>query len=363
MKLRTGYIAKPHEPHHRTFGGVNEIGGAVLNPSGLWGSWLPPQTEQQDIGVEPEDCTSEGTLAAVEILARMQYGDMTVWSKRFLAYASGTTQNGNDPMAVANTLQSKGTVPETDWSNTADLKTWADFYAIPPQRLFTEALEFPAHYAFDKEWIVGANFGPPDQAALMEGLKYSPISVSGYAWEQGADGLYFTPPGAQPCHWFTITDYVENNYWVVFDSYENDIKKLRWDYVFGEAMRYSLTTNVVKLSAWETFLEWMQKILGTGDYSGERLAGESRSSLWPSVRNAFIKQHPVCAVCGSRKDLNVHHVQPFHTDPRQELNPMNLITLCRVHHEWWGHLGSWKSWNERVREDSTEWNGKIVHRP
>lgn len=124
MKLRTGYIAKPHEPHHRTFGGVNEIGGAVLNPSGLWGSWLPPQTEQQDIGVEPEDCTSEGTLAAVEILARMQYGDMTVWSKRFLAYASGTTQNGNDPMAVANTLQSKGTVPETDWSNTADLKTW-----------------------------------------------------------------------------------------------------------------------------------------------------------------------------------------------------------------------------------------------
>ena len=45
------------------------------------------------------------------------------------------------------------------------------------------------------------------------------------------------------------------------------------------------------------------------------LQGGDRSLLWPKVRAAYIKSHPVCELCGSGKDLNVHHIKPFHLHP------------------------------------------------
>jgi 5-methylcytosine-specific restriction endonuclease McrA len=62
-----------------------------------------------------------------------------------------------------------------------------------------------------------------------------------------------------------------------------------------------------------------------------------RSSRWPTVRKHYLAKHPTCAACGSRKDINVHHVVSFHTDPTKELDPTNLITLCRKHHLEIGH--------------------------
>lgn len=92
-----------------------------------------------------------------------------------------------------------------------------------------------------------------------------------------------------------------------------------------------------------------------------------RSGKWPKVEKAFIAEHPECAVCGHKgtKDnpLNVHHRLPFHKFPQLELDPENLIVLCRVHHEWWGHLGEWKSWNVDVAKDAKIWRKKIENRP
>jgi 5-methylcytosine-specific restriction protein A len=90
---------------------------------------------------------------------------------------------------------------------------------------------------------------------------------------------------------------------------------------------------------------------------------EPRSKDWPRVRNAWIAEHPDCAVCGTKKNCEVHHKIPFHLHPELELNPANLITLCRVHHEWWGHLGNWKSFNKDVVEDAKIWKDKIKNRP
>lgn len=86
-----------------------------------------------------------------------------------------------------------------------------------------------------------------------------------------------------------------------------------------------------------------------------------RSVEWHSVRNRFVAEHPVCEACGSTDQLNVHHVEPFHTNPELELQPSNLITLCREHHFRVGHDpdGPWKpskpNWslsNPLVREHS-----------
>ena len=90
---------------------------------------------------------------------------------------------------------------------------------------------------------------------------------------------------------------------------------------------------------------------------GELLAEAARSPKWPTVRTAFLRQHPRCEACGTRHDLNVHHVQPFHLYPDKELDPDNLITLCRPCHLKYGHACddqghvNWSCENPHVRED------------
>lgn len=94
---------------------------------------------------------------------------------------------------------------------------------------------------------------------------------------------------------------------------------------------------------------------------------ESRSSHWAKVRAEHLEREPACAVCGSTKGLQVHHVQPFHLHPEFELDPANLITLCGPEehncHLLFGHLCSYQSWNPDVREDARMWAAKIKGRP
>lgn len=84
-----------------------------------------------------------------------------------------------------------------------------------------------------------------------------------------------------------------------------------------------------------------------------------RSSHWPKVRNAFLADHPACEACGRKKKLEVHHIVPFHVDPALELSESNLTTLCLRCHLLLGHLDDWKSWNSRVRADSSRLNLEI----
>jgi 5-methylcytosine-specific restriction protein A len=100
-----------------------------------------------------------------------------------------------------------------------------------------------------------------------------------------------------------------------------------------------------------------------------KLPGSARrSSEWPKVRAAHLKEHPVCAVCGGAKKLEVHHMVPFHMKPDLELNPANLITLCEAKHNgvnchlWFGHLGNFKRMNTSVLTDSMRWNSKFQGR-
>lgn len=81
-----------------------------------------------------------------------------------------------------------------------------------------------------------------------------------------------------------------------------------------------------------------------------------RSSKWDAVRDAHVRKFPWCAACGSRSNLQVHHIMPFHLDSSKELDPSNLITLCEKSptncHLNVGHLGNWKKYNSSVREDA-----------
>lgn len=88
-----------------------------------------------------------------------------------------------------------------------------------------------------------------------------------------------------------------------------------------------------------------------------------RSSKWPAVRKAHLAIRPACEVCGTKKQLNVHHIFPVHLAPEGELEEKNLLTLCKEHHFWWGHYGSWRSFNKAVVQDAALWKLKISSRP
>lgn len=102
---------------------------------------------------------------------------------------------------------------------------------------------------------------------------------------------------------------------------------------------------------------------------GKIPAGSKRSNRWPTIRKYHLATHPVCALCGGNKKLEVHHIHPFHLHPERELDPTNLITLCEAGHNGvnchllFGHLGNFKSVNESVQPDATSWFKKITTRP
>jgi hypothetical protein len=92
----------------------------------------------------------------------------------------------------------------------------------------------------------------------------------------------------------------------------------------------------------------------------------ARSLDWAKTRRLFLKQHPTCAVCGTRRGVEAHHIRPYYLYPELELDFNNLITLCENganHHLFVGHLMSFKSYNTDVKQDAEEWNQRIKSRP
>lgn len=88
-----------------------------------------------------------------------------------------------------------------------------------------------------------------------------------------------------------------------------------------------------------------------------------RSGAWPALERRWLVAHPSCAACGGKSTLQVHHKIPVSWDPTQELVEGNLITLCAVHHFWFGHLGDWRSRNPSVVADAAAWLARIRARP
>ena len=100
---------------------------------------------------------------------------------------------------------------------------------------------------------------------------------------------------------------------------------------------------------------------------GKAGPGQKRSKDWRKVRKAFVKENPFCAFCGTTKGLEVHYIIDFTLAPELELEPSNLITLCRTKgrfgmkscHRAVGHFGNWRRVNPNVKEDCAIWSGRF----
>jgi 5-methylcytosine-specific restriction enzyme A len=74
------------------------------------------------------------------------------------------------------------------------------------------------------------------------------------------------------------------------------------------------------------------------------------------AKKAYIKSHMECALCGSQKGLEVHHIKPVHVDITMACDHDNMITLCdgllnKGCHWKWGHFENFSSGsNPNIRE-------------
>ena len=98
---------------------------------------------------------------------------------------------------------------------------------------------------------------------------------------------------------------------------------------------------------------------------GKAEKGQKRSDDWLPFRDAFVRDHPECMVCGSRKKIQVHHIVPFNVAPDLELDPSNLMVLCVAKkygincHLLVGHLGNFRRVNPAVQLDAMMWRFKL----
>ena len=87
------------------------------------------------------------------------------------------------------------------------------------------------------------------QELLKIALRHSPLGVSVYAWAlDDEDGLYFK--NGEDNHWCVCFGYEDGKYWKIFDSYDNSIKHLKWDFDFGFVKKYYIIKKPEQKRNW-----------------------------------------------------------------------------------------------------------------
>jgi len=244
-------------------GGFTRAPKIVLESTGQWTDILPEFEHQFKRNIETMSCVSFGTLNALEMLHFKLWGEIINYCDRYLAIASETTETGNSPQKVAETLRNvSGCIEERYLPFDKTIKSFEEYHSPKPlpNSLLDKGKRWLKTRIFKHEWVNGDN-----SRDLMEALTYSPVGVSVTAWSI-RDGLYYRPEGSRNNHWTLLVGYEEGKHWLVFDSYlaadGGILKRLEWNTVFDMAKRYFLKKE--EINTWGTIIQnlkrWTAKI-------------------------------------------------------------------------------------------------------
>lgn len=262
--------SKPSYKDHK-FGGLTALKGDPLTD----GHWLKyvPTNEDQDKGFPTFACTDFAGTNVFEILLNFEIAnnlletDKLQWLKdngyidsngkvnfsdRFTAITSNTDpSSGNDPHKVAETIRKVGLIPESSLPYDSTITSSSTFYSPKPM---TQDLLDKADKFLD---IFGTGYDDvyPTPELLKEALKYSPLSIAVKAWFPRGDKYYF-PDNLPYNHDCVLLDYEDGQFWWIYDSYESNLKKVEWNSIFDEPLRYQIGKPTdFQLSFYERILQ------------------------------------------------------------------------------------------------------------
>lgn len=235
------------EEEHYILGDSCLVSDVLMPDSHGWKEFLPAFEPQSRNGLETMNCSNYGTLHALAALGKRKFGFafQQNLSERYTGVMTGTGKGGNDPHNVIEIIRKTcGVIPEAFLPYNDSIETWEEYYS--PLPMTSDFLAIGKHwlgkYIVGHDWVFRSTDSlVTKQISLKEALKFSPIGISVYAWSQHADGLYYK--AGIDNHWVCLFDYVEGQYWLIFDTYDASIKKLDWYFNFGQAKRYSLKLN------------------------------------------------------------------------------------------------------------------------
>jgi hypothetical protein len=244
MLKNYGYIPDVIAPEDYVFGGSN-IPDEILQPNGQWGVLLPKDEFQFNESLDTQNCSNYGTLNPIETIMKRKFEGEYDYSERYLGVMSGTTEQGNSPHKVAETIRKEsGLVPESMLPFDRGIRTWQQYYNPNPmiEPYLSEGKKWLSNYLLLHEWVFTDNNSNKVEL-IKEALKRSPLGISVYAWMYGED-CYIKPKGAKDNHWVCLYGYEEGKYWLIFDQYDSTRKKLAWDYDFNCAKRYYIAKRL-----------------------------------------------------------------------------------------------------------------------
>ena len=243
MKIPTNFIY-PNIPETAYHFGSQQVAGNVLRESGDWRDFLPPFELQRRNGIESASCFIQAQQHAIATLLEEQFDIKdSNFSERFNFILADGTSSGGDPLVGAQTFRDYGLIPDEMLPFSEDINSWGEFssFGDDKEKCLVAGQQWKNTWSVHYDIVVRKEYDLEKKyTRLKEALRYSPVPVSVYAWEQNSAGEYIKPKGEDDNHLVELVYIDENNCPYVFDTYEPALKKLSANYDFDFALRYTL---------------------------------------------------------------------------------------------------------------------------
>ncbi len=211
----------------------------IIKPDYNWRPEAEKITKEIQVinGVETMFCTVYNTENCLQILQQAKYGFYEEYDELYNAKLAGVSPyRGGSPHAVAESIRKNGMIklrPELR----KNIRSKQDLIIDITPDMLEEGKKWLDKWEFGHEWIWN-----PTPQRLIDCLKTSPLGIGVFAWTKNSKGIYYQPAWATPNHWTgLIVAAKPNEYWEVYDSYNEVFKKLDWNYPFKFCKRYYLS--------------------------------------------------------------------------------------------------------------------------
>ncbi len=234
-----GYIKDRRTRDNYVLGGFSKVPKIILQENGQWDDYLVEREIQNVDGVETSNCTGFAISTIIEMIMKRKYGLNVNYSDRALGINAGTYPPGNTISKVSDTARRKGLIKET-LLPFKDIRNVDEYYSPSPlpEDLKQKGLLWTDRYTLMHEWV--------DADDVKEALKYSPLAIPVYAWQQ-KDRIYYKTKGQRDTHLTVLYGYDDKRQvWKIFDSYNNTKKLYTYSSEIEDLKRYYIEEKSIE---------------------------------------------------------------------------------------------------------------------